>query len=200
MGRDRGAPGGDEGVGAGGRERLSDRSRCASPTSPTSEIFSESSHPIRPMPLILPLPLPNKFCLSCEGIAMEHRGEPFPSIVHGFEPRGLAVAVPSAEASGDPGEEGEAGGGMGVLLARVLPSRDREMAASGARRSGLTTSVAGLGLPSRASTSCRVRLRRPSHGGEDDSRSHRRFSVFEARPSLLRAEDLLDAQRGDRDR
>ena len=45
--------------------------------------------------------------MTSEGISFEHGGESIPSGFHGFGSGWLVVAVPSAEARSDPGEEGQ---------------------------------------------------------------------------------------------
>src|SRR6185369_7628450 len=58
--------------------------------------------------------------LGCEEVSLEGSGETIPSVSHGLGSGGLVVAIPAAEACGDPGDEGEGFRGMRVLLALGL--------------------------------------------------------------------------------
>ena len=87
-----------------------------------------------------------------------HGSELGPSGAHGFGSGRFVVAVPSAETGNDPGEPSERVARMGVLLTRVLRSRFAPMASAAGSKASSMTSVAGRGPPSRALTSCIVRV------------------------------------------
>ena len=86
-----------------------------------------------------------------------HAFELSPSGPHGLGARRFIVAIPAAKSGNDPGQPGQRMRRMGVFLAFGLALQRRAMASAADSEAASITSVAGLGLPLRASTNCIVR-------------------------------------------